>query len=182
VSDLLDLTRIEAGKIELAPEALDVTELVTDAAESLRPVAKSRDIQFDLDLDGGGVCARLWGDPDKVHQVLANLLSNAVKFSPRGGRVTVTARPEPPSMVRLAVRDTGQGVPAGDRDRVFDKFYQVGRVDGERPDGSGLGLTIARHLVELHGGRIWVEAGWEPGSTFVVLLPMVPAPVGEAAR
>jgi signal transduction histidine kinase len=69
------------------------------------------------------------------------------------------------------VRDTGAGIPAAERDRVFDKFYQVGRVGGDRPSGSGLGLTITRHLVELHGGRIWVEDGAAGGSTFVVLLP-----------
>jgi len=106
-----------------------------------------------------------------VHQVLANLVSNALKFTPPSGEVAVLARPEPPDLVRVAVRDTGPGVPAGERERVFDKFYQVGRVDGERPTGSGLGLTIARHLVELHGGRIWVEDGLAGGATFVVLLP-----------
>jgi signal transduction histidine kinase len=74
-------------------------------------------------------------------------------------------------MVRVAVHDTGPGIRPDERERVFDKFYQFGRVEGERPSGSGLGLTIARHLVELHGGRIWVEAGAGAGSTFVVLLP-----------
>ena len=173
VSDLLDLTRIEAGKVELCPEALAVGDVVGDAAESLRQVARTRGLVLALDL---APCPSAWGDPDKVHQVLTNLVSNAVKFSPRGGQVTITTRPEPataesPAMIRLEVRDTGTGIPPEDRERIFDKFYQVGRVDGDRPSGTGLGLTIARHLVELHAGRIWVESEKGAGSRFVVLLP-----------
>jgi two-component system phosphate regulon sensor histidine kinase PhoR len=103
-----------------------------------------------------------------------NLISNALKFTPATGEVTVMATPEAPDMVRLAVRDTGPGIPPAERERVFDKFYQVGRLDGQRPSGSGLGLTITRHLVELHGGRIWAEDALPGGSTFVVLLPAAP--------
>ncbi len=171
VSNLLDLTRIEAGKIELAPQTLCLADLVTEAAESLRPVARARGLQLDVELDRAAPGLTVWGDPDKVHQVLANLVSNAIKFSSHGGRVTVALGPGGTGLVRLDVRDTGPGVPAEDRERVFDKFYQVGRVDGQRPPGSGLGLTIARHLVELHGGRVWVEPGRNGGSAFVVLLP-----------
>ncbi|MBI3458450.1 MAG: GAF domain-containing sensor histidine kinase [Candidatus Rokubacteria bacterium] len=169
VSDLLDLTRIEAGKIELALEALDPAETIADATESLRPLARARGIEVVLDLRG---CPPIWGDPDKIHQVLTNLISNALKFTPPGGQVTVTAAPAPGGMARIAIHDTGLGIPPEERERVFDKFYQAGRVDGERPPGSGLGLTIARHLVELHRGRIWVDDGVGRGSTFVVLLPV----------
>ncbi len=89
-----------------------------------------------------------------------------------GFQVTVALGPGESGLARLDVRDTGPGIPPEDRERVFDKFYQVGRVDGgQRPPGSGLGLTIARHLVELHGGRVWVEPGHNGGSAFVVLLP-----------
>ena len=168
VSDLLDLARIEAGKIDIVPQALDVAAALAEATESLRPLARAREVRLVVDMVP---CPALWADPDKVHQVLANLVSNAVRFTPPSGEVAVLARPEPPDLVRVAVRDTGPGVPPGERERVFDKFYQVGRVDGERPSGSGLGLTIARHLVELHGGRIWVEDGLAGGATFVVLLP-----------
>jgi signal transduction histidine kinase len=169
VSDLLDLTRIEARKIELAPRAVDPGEWVAEAVEELRPLARARTIQVALEVAG---CPPVWGDPDKLHQVLTNLLSNALKFTPPGGRVTVTAAPEPGGLARLAVHDTGLGIPPDQRERVFDKFYQLGRVDGGRPSGSGLGLTIARHLVDLHGGRVWVEDGPQGGSTFVVLLPV----------
>jgi len=169
VSDLLDLTRIEAGKIELLPETLDVVEAVTEAAESLRPLARARGIQLTLAL---GACSPIWGDPDKVQQILTNLVSNALKFSPSGGQVTVRAAPGPHDMVRFEVHDTGLGIPPEERERVFDKFYQVGRVDGERPAGSGLGLTIARHLVELHGGSLQIKSREGQGTTVTCTLPI----------
>src|SRR5215467_5097023 len=113
VSDLLDLTRIEAGKVELCPEALVVADVVADAAESLRQVARAQGRVLVLDLEP---CPPVWGDPDKIHQVLTNLVSNAIKFSPRDGQVTISTCPEPtptaPSgMIRLEVRDTGPGIP-----------------------------------------------------------------------
>jgi signal transduction histidine kinase len=95
--------------------------------------------------------------------------------------VTVTARGEGAEHVRLEVRDTGPGIPLAERERVFDKFHQVGRVEGERPSGTGLGLTIARHLVELHGGRIWAEEASAGGATFVLLLPAASVPSGAPA-
>jgi signal transduction histidine kinase len=168
VSDLLDLTRIEAGKIELIPQALWIADLVGDAVDGLGHVAAERRIHVVADLPP---CPAVWADPDKVHQVLTNLLANAIKFSPPGGQVTVTARPDPGGPVRVVVEDGGPGIPFTERERVFDKFYQVGRVEGDRPPGTGLGLTIVRHLVELHGGRIWVEDAPGGGAAFVVLLP-----------
>jgi signal transduction histidine kinase len=168
VSDLLDLTRIEAGKIELLPQALVLADAVGDALDGLRHVAAERRVRLTADL---AASPAVWADPDKVHQVLTNLLANAIKFSPPGGQVAVTAGPDSGGLVRLAVEDTGPGIAPAERERVFDKFYQVGRVEGERPPGTGLGLTIARHLVELHGGRIWVEEAAGGGAAFVVLLP-----------
>jgi signal transduction histidine kinase len=168
VSDLLDLTRIEAGKIELAPQALAAAAAVAEAVDGLRPVATGRAVRVATVIEP---CAPVWADPDKLHQVLTNLLSNAVKFSPRAGEVVVAAGPGPAGTVRFSVRDQGPGIASGERERVFDKFYQVGRPEGARPPGSGLGLTIARHLVELHGGRIWVESETGAGATFVVVLP-----------
>jgi signal transduction histidine kinase len=168
VSDLLDLTRIEAGKVDVVPQALHTASACLEAIESLRPLARARGVQLAVEADG---CPAAWADPDKLHQILTNLLSNAVKFSRPGGEVVMHAESAPPGMVRVAVHDTGPGIPPAERERVFDKFYQVGRVEGERPSGTGLGLTIARHLVDVHGGRIWVEDGARGGSTFVVLLP-----------
>ena len=172
VSDLLDLARIEAGKIELAPEALAVAEMVEEVVETLRPLARARGIALAAEL---APCPPIRGDADKILQVLTNLVSNALKFTPTGGCVTVAAAASADGAIRIAVGDTGPGIPPEERERVFDKFYQLGRVDGERPPGSGLGLTIARHLVELHGGRIWVEDGAGGGSAFMMLLPAASA-------
>jgi signal transduction histidine kinase len=168
VSDLLDLTRIEAGKIELLPQVLPVADLVTDAVDGLRHVATERRVRVDTALRD---CPPVWADPDKVHQILTNLLANAIKFSPPGSRVTVTSSAGMGGLVRFAVEDSGPGIPATERERVFDKFYQVARLESERPPGTGLGLTITRHLVELHGGRIWVEDARGGGAAFVLLLP-----------
>jgi signal transduction histidine kinase len=175
VSDLLDLTRIEAGKIELLPQALPLADVVIDAVDDLRPVAAARRVRVNVDLPP---CPAVWADPDKMHQVIANLLANAIKFSPPGGEVVVTAHADVEDRVRLVVEDAGPGIPIDERERVFDKFYQVGRVEGERLPGTGLGLTIARHLIELHGGRIWVEEAPGGGAAFVVQLP-VSAPALE---
>ncbi len=129
VSDLLDLTRIEAGKIELIPRALPVADLLVDAVDGLRHLADERRIRLTSDLPA---CPPVWADPDRLHQVLTNLLANAIKFSPPGGRVAVTARADTEELVRFAVEDTGPGIPPAERERVFDKFYQVGRVEAER--------------------------------------------------
>ncbi len=168
VSDLLDLSRIEAGKIDVVPQALDPAAVLADAREGLRHVAADRGVRLVLEPSPA---APVWADPDKLHQVLTNLVSNAVKFTPSGGVVTLGAGVGPPGLVRLTVADTGPGVPTAERERVFDKFYQLGRVGGERPAGTGLGLTIARHLVELHGGRIWIEDAPGGGALFALLLP-----------
>ena len=178
VSDLLDLTRIESGRIELLPQVLPVADVVGDAVDGLRHVAAERRVLLATDVSG---CPSLWADPDKVHQVLTNLLANAIKWSPPSGHVTVTARGEDAERVRLEVRDTGPGIPVAERERVFDKFHQVGRVEGERLPGTGLGLTIARHLVELHGGRIWADEAPSGGAMFVLLLPAASVPAGAPA-
>jgi signal transduction histidine kinase len=170
VSDLLDLTRIEAGKVELTLQALDAGEAVSEAVETFRPIARARPVGLILDVEPG---LRVWADGDKLQQILTNLVSNAVKFTPGGGQVTVRGCRRGSTTVRLDVQDSGPGIAPQDRERVFDKFYQVGRTEGERPDGTGLGLTIARHLVELHGGRIWVEAAPGSGATFALELPAV---------
>jgi len=169
VSDLLDLTRIEAGKIELLPQALPLADVVSDAVDDLRHIAAARRIAVNVDLPPS---PSVWADPDRVHQVVTNLLANAIKFSPPGGEVAVKVRADTGGLVRLLVEDAGPGIAPDQRERVFDKFYQVGRVEGERLSGTGLGLTIARHLVELHGGRVWVEDATGGGAAFVVLLPV----------
>ena len=111
------------------------------------------------------------GDERRIRQVVFNLLSNAVKFTPEGGRVDIqTARAD--GEVRVAVTDTGPGIPPADQERIFEEFQQAQPEEGERPEGTGLGLALSKKLVELHGGRIWVESEPGRGSTFVFTLPV----------
>ncbi len=111
------------------------------------------------------------GDERRIRQVVFNLLSNAVKFTPQGGRVDVSAAKENGEVV-VAVTDTGPGISSDDQARIFEEFQQAKATNGERPEGTGLGLALSRSLVELHGGRIWVESEPGKGSTFTFTLPV----------
>ena len=111
------------------------------------------------------------GDERRIRQVVFNLLSNAVKFTPRGGQVDVSTRRVNGEVV-VAVRDTGPGISADDQARIFEEFQQAKATNGERPEGTGLGLALSKSLVELHGGRIWVESQPGAGSTFTFTLPL----------
>jgi len=118
------------------------------------------------------------GDERKVKQILLNLLSNAVKFTPEGGRVTLTARGADSALV-IAVRDTGVGIAAKDQEHIFEEFRQVGTDYARKVEGTGLGLTLTRRFVELHGGAIAVESELGAGSEFCITLPLEP-PAGAA--
>jgi signal transduction histidine kinase len=166
INDLLDLSRLEAGKVKLFREALSIRELVRDAERTVRPLAerKGQSLTGDLAADLPLVDA----DGLRVAQVLLNLLGNAIKFTPEQGQIQVTATVRD-GFMEVAVSDTGIGVAPADRERIFEKFNQSGR---ERPEGTGLGLPLARSLVELHGGRMWVESQPGGGSTFRFTLPL----------
>jgi signal transduction histidine kinase len=167
INDLLDLARIEAGRVEFHPMLLSMNELATDVIEELRPLAveKGVDLGFDLPKTDGFVRA----DRDKFYQVLLNLMHNAVKFTPPGGSIRVQVDLQPDGKVLTVIRDTGEGIPPEALERIFDKFHQVGQTQGQ-VKGSGLGLAIAKALVELHGGTIWVRSELGQGSTFGVVL------------
>ena len=176
INDLLDLSRIEAGRLELRPTTVRLAPLVHDVVASLRPVADARGLQLEaLTTD-----ASVWADADKVTQVLMNLLGNALKFTPADGRVTVTVAHDGSAWVQIAVADTGPGIAADEAAHIFDQFYQAAHMDLAKRHGTGLGLTIAKTLVEMHGGRLWVESTVGHGSTFRFTLPVDP-PVTPAA-
>ena len=167
IDDLLDLSRIEAGHLHLLPTDTSVRDVCIGVVDSLRPTAAERHVSLELPTDMASGTA--WADPNRVYQVLLNLVNNAIKFTPAGGSVRLTIDHEG-GFVRTSVADTGPGVPAEQRERIFDKFHQVGDADSSSR-GAGIGLSIARHLVELHGGRIWVEGTEGEGSTFRFTLP-----------
>jgi CheY-like chemotaxis protein len=168
IEDLLDVSRITTGKLRLNVRPMSLPAVVNGAVESARPAADAKGIRLESDvLDGIG---ELPGDPDRLQQVIWNLLSNAIKFTPSGGTVRVELA-RTPSGAAVHVRDTGRGIHPSFLPYVFDRFRQADSSSTRSHGGLGLGLTIVKHLVELHGGS--VQAGH--GSTFTVELPERPA-------
>ena len=164
VLNLLDLSKIEAGRFELSPpHAYAASHLISDAFVILAPLAESKGVHLTSSVDGDWVNV----DAERVFQVLSNLVGNAIKFTPAGGAVTVTVEREKEA-VRFAVRDTGPGIAAVELAHVFDRYWQARRG---RSAGAGLGLYIAKGIVEAHGGHIWAESSVGAGATFYFTLP-----------
>ena len=157
ITDLLDLARIEAGQMVLYPERLSVCEIATEVLETLRPLAVEQDIELGIAGAEAGDLVR--ADRDRLYQVLLNLTHNAVKFTPPGGTVRVRIEARPAQEVAITVEDTGVGIPAEDAERIFAMFHQAHSASTS-PGGSGLGLTIAKKLVELQGDGLGPESAW----------------------
>ena len=211
ITDLLDLSRIEAGRVELRLAAVRVDELIREVLDGLDALASGKEVE--LAAPPGDQPALAYADRDKLAQVLINLTENAIKFTPPGGRVTVTsrmaegrgvgeaiaecgtpqgypnaelavgdARPQSQianrksQMLEIAVADTGEGIPPGELEAIFDKFHQIRREGKPKARGTGLGLTIARSLVELHGGTIRVRSELGKGSQFLFTIPAAASP------
>ena len=170
INELLDLSKIEAGKKELQLEAVDLHKLIESATATLRPLAAKKTITVEAVVDGA--IPALSADAGKISQVLLNLLGNAIKFTPDGGRVAVEAGVRD-GAVEVAVSDTGIGIEPEDQARVFEAFQQAESAGTGRPEGTGLGLTLAKTFVEMHGGRIWVTSEIGRGSTFTFRLPLL---------
>lgn len=167
INDVLDLSKVEAGQVELEVAAFSLREALERGVVMVRERAVKNDVQVSLELAPDVDVVR--GDERRLRQVVFNLLSNAVKFTPAGGSVTVTtARVE--GELYVSVTDTGPGVAFADQERIFDEFQQTD-VGVQHGEGTGLGLALSKRLVELHGGRIWVESKPGRGSRFVFALP-----------
>ena len=171
INDILDLSKVEAGRMELDVTTFDIREAVGNALTLVGERALRRAIALESELDES--LADMTGDERKVKQILLNLLSNAIKFTPEGGRVTLTANGADSALV-IAVRDTGVGISADDLGHIFEEFRQVGTDYARKVEGTGLGLTLTRRFVELHGGAIVVESELGAGSEFRITLPLVP--------
>ena len=169
INNLLDLSKIEEGKIELQAARVSFGGLVHEVMETLKPIAAERPIELEVTTLEPSIL--VWADRDKIAQVLINLIGNAIKFTPPHGRVTVSSASNDTDWVRVSVSDTGPGISADQRERIFEKFYQIALDEGQKPKGTGLGLAIAKTLVELHGGKIWVEPVPSGGSNFYFTLP-----------
>jgi signal transduction histidine kinase len=167
VNDVLDITKIEAGHMDWQMATLSLPDLLRDSARTFGPLIAKGKLLFDLGIDES--LPAIYGDRDRLHQVLANLLNNAMKFT-RGGTITMRAETLEDE-VRITVSDTGIGIAPEDQERIFEKFQQVGDTLTDKPRGTGLGLAICRDIVEHHRGRLWVESEPGLGSTFTVALP-----------
>ena len=177
IEDLLDVSRIAAGKLRLNVGAVALVPTVTAAVESMRPVAESKGIRVDLTI-GSEVsdAAVIAGDSDRLQQVFWNLLANAIKFTPSGGRVEVNVGRDD-SYFRIELKDTGQGISPSFLSQMFDRFRQADSTTTRSHGGLGIGLALVRHIVELHGGEVSAESpGLNQGSTFRVRLPVVAPP------
>jgi signal transduction histidine kinase len=176
INDLLDLSNIEAGTVRLNAKTFPIADLAETVVDNLQGLAREKGIALrataaDRDL-------LVHGDPDKLTQVLTNLLQNACKFTPAGGEVRVDLAADEAGFVRVCVADTGCGISPEEAARVFDKFYRGAASRGEAR-GAGLGLAIAKHFVELHQGRIWVDSLRGQGSRFYFTIPVIQGVTAE---
>jgi PAS domain S-box-containing protein len=178
LEDILDLSKVEAGKLELDERDCDLPALVGEAARMLAPLAEGRGIALDLRMPA--VCPALRGDPRRLRQVALNLISNAVKYNREGGSVSAQVARAPDGGLLLSVADTGVGIAAEDQPRVFEPFTQINRQSRDRQEGTGLGLPLCRELVALHQGTLDLESVPGEGTTVTVHLP--PERVEVAAR
>ena len=169
INDILDLSKIEAGRMELTAAPFHLPSAVENAVTLVRERAARHGIALHLDLDPE--LGELVGDERKIKQVLLNLLSNAVKFTPEGGRISLRTRRRQ-GAVEIAVTDTGIGIAPEDQAAIFEEFRQVGNDEARKQEGTGLGLTLAKKFIELHGGLIWVKSEMGRGSTFAFTLPV----------
>ncbi|HEX8696768.1 MAG TPA: PAS domain-containing sensor histidine kinase [Longimicrobium sp.] len=170
INDVLNLARIESGRVEYVLEDVDLAELLATVAPMVEPQLAARGLALEVGVEPGVVA---WADREKVQQVVINLLSNAIKFTPQGGRVSVNAasRPERPDVVYLRVADTGIGIPPELQASVFEPFVQVDMSRTRRSEGTGLGLAISRDLARGMGGDLRVRSEEGRGSTFTLTLP-----------
>jgi signal transduction histidine kinase len=158
VEDLMDTARAISGKLKLEVRPMDLADAIEKAEEVVRPAAEAKGVSLDARLDRN--VGQITGDPERLQQVVWNLLSNAVKFTNEGGRVEVRLERVDPN-VQITVRDTGQGIKPEFMPHVFDRYQQAGTSGGRRASGLGLGLTLVRQLVEMHGGGVYAESEGE---------------------
>ena len=183
INDVLDLSKVEAGKLQLEPNDVNLKILLENCLVMVREKAMKKKIQLSLDTDG--IPRTIEADERKLKQVMYNLLSNATEFTPKDGTIAVFAKRAQPhehedspmthecDLVEICVRDNGIGLEAGDLERIFNPFEQIGVSGGRKNPGTGLGLSVSRSLVDLHGGRIWAKSrGKGQGSSFHLLLPV----------
>jgi len=174
INDVLDLSKIEAGRMTLEPTAFDVVELLADVQTTIMPLTEKKSQVLTVELADG--LPPLIADRIRIRQILLNLLSNANKFTPTKGHVTLSCRLADPATMLFSVVDTGIGIKSEHQEIIFEEFRQVDGSLAREITGTGLGLTISKRLVEMHGGRLWVESEYGHSATFSFLLPLAGPP------
>jgi PAS domain S-box-containing protein len=172
IQDLLDITRAETGRLALNPQPTTTVALLEGALRTLRPLVEEARLELRMDLPS--TLPNVNADPERIGQVLSNLIGNAIKFTEAGGRITVQAE-EDKDAIRVSVSDTGRGIAREQLPHIFDRYWQTAEP-AIRSRGAGLGLPIARGIVQAHGGRIWAESEVGKGSTFIFTLPVASQP------
>ncbi|WP_342348666.1 ATP-binding protein [uncultured Nitrospira sp.] len=172
INDLLDLSRIEAGRMDLHRSAVNMGSLVREVVETLQPMAQERSLILEAHISAP--IGFIQGDRDKLIQIFTNLINNALKFTESSGTVTVEVKQRDDGMLQTCVIDSGCGIPLEEQQTIFERFYR-GQSSEMKSRGAGLGLAITKSLVELHGGSIWVESTPGEGSRFCVILPVTPS-------
>ncbi|MBE9046214.1 PAS domain S-box protein [Pleurocapsales cyanobacterium LEGE 10410] len=171
INDILDIERIESGKVTMLKQACDIAHLMTSAVDAVAGVARQAEVKLEVTPQS----ARVWADPDRIIQVLINLLSNALKFSDSGATIWLTAQIDNnTNQVVFQVRDRGRGIPESKLESIFGRFQQVDASDSRKKGGTGLGLAICRSIVQHHDGQIWAESTMGEGSSFFFTLPLLP--------
>jgi len=171
INDILDLSKVEAGKVELEPSQVDIKGLLEKGLIMIKEKAFKHDIRLDLHIPPELVELKITADERKLKQIMFNLLSNAVKFTLDGGAIAVGTRQQEEELI-ISVSDTGIGIAPGYQERIFQEFYQIRNGVRDKTPGTGLGLSLTKRLVEMHGGKIWMESEGEgKGSRFSFVLP-----------
>ena len=181
VNDILDYSKVVAGKLQVAKTPCEPRGLIREAADGLRATALAQGVK--LVVAEGEPLPRIAAEPRRIVQILTNLISNGIKFTPSRGRVTISAelgKREHDGTILFKVKDTGRGIPAEDLDKIFDMLMRCSNV--KETEGTGLGLTLAKQMVQLHGGRIWVDSWRGVGATFLFTIPIAAEDLGREVK
>jgi signal transduction histidine kinase len=173
INDVLDMAKIEAGRMNLAPETFNLNEVLNEALSITSSLAPEKDLLVQIEPDSD-TQVEIFADRIRLRQILINLVNNSIKFTEKG-KISIRACRQPGENLLITVKDTGIGIPSGNLEIIFQEFAQVDSSSTRKAGGTGLGLPISRRLVEMHGGRLWAESTGIPGegSTFYVELPLV---------
>ena len=171
VNDLLDIARIESGRVTMKRESLDLKTVLDKVADLLSLQLKDKQIEFNCKLNDG--VNMVLADRSQIERVLINLINNAIKFTPQKGKISVQTH-KSDNVVQVDIADTGCGIPDDSKDKIFEEFYRVDNLINQEAKGTGLGLSLVKHIIEAHNGKIWFESHVNQGTTFSFTLPQTP--------